>query len=58
MADEIQNSGINVVEVRVEDKPVKIIGNGTVNIHKFVTNVDISDLHFKEMVNYEVLKVS
>ena len=56
MADEIQNSGINVVEVRVEDKPVKIIGNGTVNIHKFVTNVDISDLHFKEMVNYEVLK--
>ena len=56
MADEIQNSGINVVEVRVEDKPVKIIGNGTVNIHKFVTNVDISDLHFREMVNYEVLK--
>ncbi len=56
IADEIQNSGINVVEVRVEDKPVKIIGNGTVNIHKFVTNVDISDLHFKEMVNYEVLK--
>ena len=56
MADKIQNSGINVVEVRVEDKPVKIIGNGTVNIHNFVTNVDISDLHFKEMVNYEVLK--
>ena len=56
MADEIQNSGINVVEVRVEDKPVKIIGNGTVNIHNFVTNVDISDLHFKAMVNYEVLK--
>ena len=56
IADEIQNSGINVVEVRVEDKPVKIIGNGTVNIHNFVTNVDISDLHFKEMVNYEVLK--
>lgn len=56
IADEIQNSGINAVEVRVEDKPVKIIGNGTVNIHNFVTNVDISDLHFKEMVNYEVLK--
>ena len=56
IADEIQNSGINIVEVRLEDKPVKIIGNGTVNIHNFVTNVDISDLHFKEMVNYEVLK--
>ena len=56
IAEEIQNSGINVVEVKVEDTPVKIIGNGTVNIHDFVTNVDISDLHFKEMVNYEVLK--
>ena len=56
VADEIQNSGINVVEVKVEDSAVKIIGNGTVNIHNFVTNVDISDLHFKELVNYEVLK--
>ena len=27
-----------------------------VNIHSFVTNVDISDLHFKEYVNYSVLK--
>ena len=56
VAEDIQNSGINVVEVKVEDKAVKVIGNGTVNIHNFVTNVDISDLHFKEMVNYEVLK--
>lgn len=56
IAEEIQNSGINVVEVKVDEKPIKIIGNGTVNIHDFVTNVDISDLHFREMVNYEVLK--
>ena len=56
VAEEIQNSGINVVDVRVEDKTVKIIGNGTVDIYKVVTNVDISDLHFKELVNYEVLK--
>lgn len=56
LAEEIQNSGINIVEVKVEDKPIRIIGNGTVNIHNFVTNIDISDLHFKEMVNYEVLK--
>ena len=55
-AEEIQNAGINAVDVKVNDKKVKIIGNGTVNIHKFVTDVDISDLHFKEMVNYEVLK--
>ncbi len=55
-AEEIQNSGINSVELKVNDKKVKVIGNGTVNIHNFVTDVDISDLHFKEMVNYEVLK--
>ena len=27
-----------------------------INIHNFVTDIDISDLHFKEYVNYEVLK--
>lgn len=52
----IQNSGINVVDVKVEDKPVRIIGNGTVNIHSVLPNVDLSDLHIKEMVNYIVLK--
>lgn len=35
IAEEIQNSGINVVEVKVDEKPIKIIGNGTVNIHDF-----------------------
>ncbi|CDE96403.1 dNA-directed RNA polymerase subunit beta [Clostridium sp. CAG:567] len=52
----IQNSGINVVDVKVDDKPVRIIGNGTVNIHSILPNVDLSDLHIKEMVNYIVLK--
>ena len=52
----IQNSGINVVDVKVEDKPVRIIGNGTVNIHSVLPNVNLSDLHIKEMVNYIVLK--
>lgn len=56
VAEEIQNSGINVVDVKVGDRKVRIIGNGTVNIHKVVTDIDISKLHFKEMVNYEVLK--
>ncbi len=49
---EIQNLGINIVDVKVEDKKVRIIGNGTVDITKFV---DI-DLEIKELVNYEVLK--
>ena len=56
MAEEIQNSGINSVEIKVNDAPVKVVGNGTVNIHKIITGVDISSLHIKEMVNYEVLK--
>ncbi len=55
VAQEIQNSGINVVDIKVEDKKVRIIGNGTVDIKKFV-NFDISDLGIKELVNYEVLK--
>ena len=55
-AENIQNSGINVVDVKVDDKKVRIIGNGTVNIHKYLPNVDVSDLHIKEYVNYEVLK--
>ena len=52
-AEEIQNSGINVVSVKVGEKAVKVIGNGTVDIHKFV---DLKDLKVKEYVNYEVLK--
>ena len=42
--------------MEIDGKKVRVIGNGTVNIHKIVTNVDISDLHFKENVNYQVLK--
>ncbi|MBR2240225.1 MAG: DNA-directed RNA polymerase subunit beta [Clostridia bacterium] len=56
VAREIQDTGINIVDVKVEDKKVRVIGNGTVNIHKVLPNVDLSKLHFKEDVNYEVLK--
>ncbi len=55
-AENIQNSGINVVDIKIDEKKVRIIGNGTVNIHKYLPNVDVSDLHIKEYVNYEVLK--
>ena len=53
VAKDIQNSGINVVEIKVNDKKVKIIGNGTVDIHEFV---ELKNLQVKEQVNYEVLK--
>ena len=54
-AKAIQNSGINIVDVKVDDKKVRIIGNGTVDIHS-VLDIDFKDLKIKEEVNYEVLK--
>ena len=56
IAENIQDSGINIVDVNVNDTKVRVIGNGVVNIHKMLPNVDLSDIHFKEGVNYNVLK--
>ena len=56
IAEEIQDSGINIVDVNVNDEKVRIIGNGVVNIYKMLPNVDLKDLHFNEGVNYNVLK--
>ena len=56
VAENIQNAGINVVDVTVGERTVRIIGNSTVNIHQVLPNVDLSKLHFKELVNYDVLK--
>ena len=56
IARAIQNTGINIVDLKVNDKKVRVIGNGTVNIYKMLPDVDLSELHFKEDVNYEVLK--
>ena len=33
VAENIRNLGINIVDVKVDDRRVRIIGNGTVNIH-------------------------
>ncbi len=55
VAEAIQESGINEVKVKVEDKIVKIIGNGTVWINSFVDG-DLSELGIEERVNYAVLK--
>ena len=55
-AKKVQNSGINYVDIKLEsepDKKLRILGNGTVDIHEFV---DVKGLKIKELVNYEVLK--
>ena len=56
LAEAIQNAGINIVDVMVGERKVRVIGNSTVNIHAVLPNVDLSKLHFKELVNYNVLK--
>ncbi len=54
-AVKIQNAGINEVYVTVEGKPVKVLGNNTVDINKYLS-FDLSDLNIKELVNLSVLK--
>jgi len=51
----IQNCGINSVFVTIDDKPVKVFGNRTVDIRAFV-DFSIDDLKITEMVRYDVLK--
>ena len=55
MAEEIQNVGINSVDVLIEDKVIRVIGNHFVDIKKHIS-FDISDLHIKELVHYPTLK--
>ena len=52
-ANEIQNAGINIVDVKVNDKKVRVIGNGTVDLKAYV---DSDEIKIKEKVNYAVLK--
>ena len=56
IAENIQNSGINVVDIKLNDKKIRVIGNGTVNIYKALPNVDLKKVHFRENVNYAVLQ--
>ena len=56
VAKDIQNAGINTVDIMFLDKQIRIIGNGTVDIHKVLPNVDLSELNIKELVNYNVLQ--
>ncbi len=55
VSQDIQNVGINVVDVLVEDKIIRVIGNNFVDITKHIS-FDISDLNIKELVHYPTLK--
>jgi DNA-directed RNA polymerase subunit beta len=51
----VQNAGINEVNILVEGRTVKVIGNRTVNINEYV-KFDISDLGIKELVSQKVIQ--
>ena len=53
-AEDIQNSGINSVDILVEDRVLRVIGNHFVDITK-VLPFDVSDLNIKEAVHYPTL---
>lgn len=55
MAEEIQNAGINSVDVLIEDRVIRVIGNHFVDLSKQVS-FDISDLNIKELVHYPTLR--
>ncbi len=55
LAAKIQNSGINSVQIVVDDKVINIIGNNFVDIHSVVP-FDIKDLNIREYVHYPTLK--
>ncbi|MGN1298365.1 MAG: DNA-directed RNA polymerase subunit beta [Candidatus Scatovivens sp.] len=56
VAKQIQDSGINVVYLKVNDQKVKVIGNGTVDLKAYVDPKIAEELEIKVDVNYEVLK--
>ncbi|PYG89416.1 DNA-directed RNA polymerase subunit beta [Ruminiclostridium sufflavum DSM 19573] len=54
-AEEVQNSGVNIVHLLVDGKPIKVLGNNTVDIREFI-DFDVSDIGITEKVQYTVLK--
>ena len=53
-AIEIQDSGVNVVIINTPYRPVKIRGNNTVDITKYIT-FDVKEFGITERVNFTVL---
>ncbi|SKA92730.1 DNA-directed RNA polymerase subunit beta [Clostridium sp. USBA 49] len=52
---EIQDSGINSVDIAVEDRIVRVIGNNFVKLNK-VVDFNVDDLNIRELVHYPTLK--
>ena len=55
IALEIQNNGVREVDIIVDDKIIKVIGNHFVDIHKHLP-FNIDELNIRELVHYPTLK--
>jgi DNA-directed RNA polymerase subunit beta len=55
VALEIQNSGVKAVDIVVDDKVLRVIGNHFVDIHKHVP-FNIDEFNIRELVHYPTLK--
>ena len=56
MAHDIERSGVDTVYLNVEDKLVKVISNGMVNLADFVSFDPLEELGIKEKVRFSVLR--
>ncbi|MDR1438772.1 MAG: DNA-directed RNA polymerase subunit beta, partial [Clostridiales bacterium] len=54
-AEAIQDSGLNVVSLLVDDRPVRVIGNGTVSLSAHVEG-DVPGIPTTDKVRYSVLR--
>ena len=50
VARRIQDTGINIVDLKINDKKVRVIGNGTVNIYNALPDVDLSKVGYQSFV--------
>ena len=55
LAEEIQNVGINSVDILVEDRVLRVIGNNFVDISKHIS-FNQEELNIREFVNYPTLR--
>ncbi|MCL2312532.1 MAG: DNA-directed RNA polymerase subunit beta, partial [Firmicutes bacterium] len=54
-ATEIEDKGISEVFVKIEDKEIKVISNGMVNINKFVEFDAVNECDIDEKVRFNIL---
>ena len=56
VASNIQNCGVNVVDVDCDGTRVRIIGNGFVDTHAWLPDLDLSHEDMPEQVRYSVIR--